>query len=152
MSDVAASLHIRPHAVVHRGKQNHGRNVREKRSGEKIIRMPMRGPRHEIGGGRRDNENVGFFRETNVVQCVPRTKYLGVDASAGDGLEGDGTDKFQGAARHHYIDKSARLSEQTGEHDRLVACDSPGYAEENPAAVEWPHDFYSVRRRGTTRY
>ena len=28
----------------------------------------------------------------------------------------------------------------------------PGDTEENPAAVEWPHTRYSVRRRGTTRY
>src|SRR5437762_3230295 len=112
----------------------------------------MRSSRKKVGRCRSDREDVGFGRETDVIECVARTENLTVGPASGDGLKRYRAYKLERRPGHHDVDFCACLGEQAREHDCLVAGNSPRYAEENAAAVEGPQRAYSVRRRGITRY
>ena len=50
---------MRPHARVHRGRDEHGPPMGERRLGEHVVREPVRELGHRVRGQRRDHEQVG---------------------------------------------------------------------------------------------
>lgn len=104
--------------------------------------MPVSRPRDQIGGGRRDDDEIGVLRQSDVIEGVPSAEELGVGTPASDGFERNGADELLCGAGEYCVYEGSGLREQAGQPDCLVAGDAARNAEEDPAVVE--------RARGAT--
>jgi hypothetical protein len=73
----------------------------------------MRGSADEVRGCGRDDDQVGFARETDVIESMSGPEDLGVHRTSSDRFECDWADELAGAARHYDVDLSSRLRKQT---------------------------------------
>jgi hypothetical protein len=145
---VGARLRVRPHAIVHRRHEEHGRFGGEEARGEQVVRLPGGGARHEIRRGRRHDDGVRVAREVDVIEGATRIEQPRVHGPAGERLEGDGADELRRGARHHDVDLGARLREQPRQPRRLVARDAAGDAEQHAALREGANRWRRHVRRG----
>ena len=113
MIDVAPSLNVRPHPVVHRGNQQNLRLRGEEAGGEQIIRETVRGATEKISRRRSDDNELRFAREPDMIQRVARTEDLSMDWPARNSFERDWSNELARTASHHDVDFSSCLRKQT---------------------------------------
>jgi len=111
--DVAFRLRVGPHPIVHRRDQQNLRCRRQQAGGEQIVSESMGGAADEISSRRRYDDDLCFSRESDVIECMAGTEYLGVHRTTCDSFECDRTDELSRPASHHYIYFSAGLCKQT---------------------------------------
>ena len=70
-------------------------------------------PPDKVSSCRRDDDQVGFAREANVIEGVTGSENLGVDRTPANRFKRDWTHELARAASHHYVDFSTRLCKQT---------------------------------------
>ena len=121
---VRAGRRVRPHARVHRRRDEHRAAVGERRLGEEVVGEAVRELRERVRGARRDDEQVGARQvEVEVLRRrAPRER-----------REGLGADEALGARRDERDHLVPVLHEQARELARLVGGDPAGDAEEDPA-------------------
>ena len=85
--DVGARRRVRPHARVHRGRDEHGPAVRERRLGEQVVGEPVRELGQRVRRAGRDDQQVGARQvRVEVVRRRPareRGERLGADEPLG---------------------------------------------------------------------
>jgi hypothetical protein len=104
---------VGPHPVVHRGNEKNLRLSGEKAGRQEIISQTVRSAAHEVRCGGRNDDDVRFAREPDVIQGVTGPKNLGMHRPACNRLERDPADELPCRASHHNIDLSACLCKQT---------------------------------------
>jgi hypothetical protein len=104
---------VGPHTVVHCRDEQNLRLSSEEARGEEIIGKTMCRATHEICGRRRNDDDVCFASEPDVVERVSGSEDLGVDLPPRDSFEGDRADELPSSASHYYVDLSPRLRKQT---------------------------------------
>ncbi len=62
LRQIALRRSVRPHVRVHRGRQKDFGAGREQHGGGEIVRMTVRHLGHQVGGRRRDDNEVGLAR------------------------------------------------------------------------------------------
>jgi len=134
--DVPLRLRVRPHVIVHRRNQQHGRLIREEARSEQIVCLTGRGTRKEIGGRRRNDDGVGVTGQSDVVERVPRIEKAGVHRPSRERLERDCSDELGCGTREDDVDVSACLFQKPREPCRLVARDPARDAEQDARPAE----------------
>ena len=113
---VRARRRMRPHARVHRRRDEQRPAVRERRLGEDVVGEPVRELRERVRRARRDEQQVGAREvEVHVLGRGP----------AGERAEGLGGDEALGAGRHERHDVVPALDQQTADLAGLVGGDAP---------------------------
>ena len=113
---------VRPHAVVHRRRDEHRPAVRERRLGEDVVGDPLRELRERVRRARRDDEEVGAVEVWIQIlgRRPPRKR-----------VERLRRHELLRAARDERHDVVARLDEQPRQLASLVGGDASGHAEEH---------------------
>ena len=117
--DVRLRRGVRPHAVVHRRRDEHGPAVRERRLGEHVVRDPLRELRERVRCTRRDDEQIRV-REV-WIQILAR----GPPRERIERLRRDELLRAAGDDRHDVV---PRLDEQPRQLAGLVGGDASGDA------------------------
>jgi hypothetical protein len=127
-----------PHVDVHRRRQQQRRLGRQRDRGQEIVAHARRQPRDHVGGGRRDDQQVGLIGELDVpdLRFAIEIEELGVHRVAGQRLEGQLADELGRGAGHDHPHLGARLDEEPAELRRLVGRDAAGDAEDDALALE----------------
>ena len=114
---------MRPHAVVHRRRDEHRPAVRERGLGEDVVGDPLRELGERVRRAGRDDEQVGVLevRIQVLARRPPRER-----------VERLRRDELLGAARDERHDVVPRLDEQPRQLAGLVGGDASGYAEQDP--------------------
>ena len=66
LREIALRRLVRPHVRIHRRRQQDFRCRRQQHRGGEIVGVTAGHLRHQVGGGRRHHDEIGFARETNV--------------------------------------------------------------------------------------
>ena len=87
LREIALRRLVRPHQRVHRRRQQDFRLGCQQHGGGKIVCVAVRHLGHQIGGRRRDDDEIAFARETNVadVEFARRIEQVGQGALAENG-------------------------------------------------------------------
>ena len=125
---VAALLHICRFIA---GATSSGQSRARQSVDEQVVGAAVRELREEIGGRRRDDDDVGAARELDVVHGVVapeahRSVSTGRPDSAWNVI---GVDEARRGVGHHDVDGDAGLDEQARELGGLVRGDAAGHAE-----------------------
>ena len=100
---------MRPHPIVHRRHQQHGRFGGEEDGREQIARLAGGGAGHEVRGGGRDDHRVRLAGEPDVVQGMAGREQVRVDLASREALERERPNEFLRAGGEHDIDFGAGL-------------------------------------------
>jgi hypothetical protein len=105
---VLARGRVLPHAVVHRGRDEHRAIEAQRGRAHGILGEAVREARHHVRGRRRDDERVGPAREIDVdftgVAGIPE---VGHWRCAGEPGERQGSDELAGGVRHRHAHRRA---------------------------------------------
>ena len=135
MRGVALHLRVCPHGIVHGGTDNDRSFGREQNRAQQIVGASGCGPCEEIGGCRRDADDVAMARQLDVIEGMAGSDQVGVHRLADHGFEGDGPDEFARRRCEDHIDRRAELGQVTGDLHALVSCDAARYPEQNVASL-----------------
>ena len=91
----------RPHVRVHRRREQHRLVGREQHRGGEIVGMAARHLRHQIGGGRRDHDQIGVARQPDMadVEFALRIEQIRIGALAAQGAGGERRDEMAARPR-----------------------------------------------------
>ena len=95
----------------------------------------MGGTRQQVGGGGRDDDQVGALADRDVRHPRHVLEHPGLDRLAGQRLEGGGPDEPQRGFGRDDADLVAGLGELTDDGGGLVGGDTPSDADDDPLAV-----------------
>ena len=135
--DVLLGGGVLPHLGVHRGGEHHRAARGEQGVGEQVVGEAVGGLGQQVGGGRRDDHQVGVLPDADVRHLVDVVPDLGGDRVAGQRGPGGGADEVQRGRGRHDPDVVARLGEPAQQLARLVGGD---------AAADAQHDLRLVHR------
>ena len=120
---VRTSRAVRPHARIHRRRDERRATMRERRFGEDVVGEAVRELCERVRRARRDDEEVGAREmEIHVVAGWPPSERA----------EGLGGDEALGAGRHERHDVVAAFDEQAADLARLVGGDAAGDSKQDP--------------------
>ncbi len=134
--DVAARRGMKPHAQVHRRREQHALVGGEQQRRREIIGETIGGARQHIRCRRRDDDEIGLARQSDVPHLAfqRRAEEIGMDGSPGKGGEGQLGDEFFARGRQHDAGRSAGLTHPADELERLVGRDPTADDEQNTLA------------------
>jgi hypothetical protein len=110
LREIALRCRMRPHGRVHR-RRNQDRLVGGEQHGvARSSGKSVRHLRHEIGGGGRDDDEIGVAREADVthIELARGIEQVGEGALARDGADRERRDEFLRRARHHRAHRTPR--------------------------------------------
>jgi hypothetical protein len=129
---VGAGGRVLPHLGVHRRREDHGTAGCQEGAGEQVSREPVRGLGEQIGGGGRDDDQIGPLPDADVRHLVHVVPHLAGHPVAREGRPGGLPDEAQRLTRGHDAYVMARLGEQAEQLTRLVGGDAPAHPEDHP--------------------
>ncbi len=93
---------------------------------------------HEIGGRRRDHDEIGVAREPDMadVELGAGVEQVEMGALAGNGAGRQRRDEFLRGRGHHHPHRAAALAQPPDQVERLVGRDASPDDEENAPASE----------------
>jgi hypothetical protein len=126
LRQVAAGRRVGPHARVHRRGDQHRPVGREQHRGGEVVGVAARHLGHEVGGRRRDHDQVGVAREPDMadVELGAGVEQVGMDALACDRAGRQRRDEFLRGARHHDARGRAALLQASDQVERFVGRDA----------------------------
>ena len=133
---IALRRRVQPHAHVHgRRDQDRQGGGEQHRRGE-IVRMPSRHLRHEIGGGRRDDDEVRVAGELDMadIGLVLAVEEIRMRALAGKRGSRKRRDELLRAGGEHAAHRGAALAQAADEVEGLVGRDAAADDEEDAFA------------------
>jgi hypothetical protein len=135
---VAPIGRVLPHLAVHRWGDRERALAGKAECREEVVSEAVRHLREEVGGGRRDEDQILIPRERNVPHAVghARVPHVRVHGMAGQGLHGRRRDEAAGRFGHGDVHFHIAFSETPDELCALVGRNAAGYAEQ---------DFFSRR-------
>ena len=122
---------VLPHLGVHRGAHQHGRTGGEQGRGQQVVGDPGRVLPDELGGGGRDDDEVGALAEAGVRDRVGSVEQRRARRFGRQRRERDRADEALGVVGEHRDDVDARVDESPADLDRLVGGDPAGDAEDD---------------------
>ena len=136
---VALRRGMKPHAQIHRRREQHPLVGRKQQRRRQIIGDSIRRLCQEIGCRRRDDDEIGVAREADVPHFAfeRRVEEVGVDGRAGKGGERKLGDEFPARRRQDDARRSARLAQPANELERLIRRDPASHDEQNPFTREF---------------
>ena len=101
LREIALRRSVRPHVRVHRRRQKNLRAGGEQHGSRQIVGMTVRHLGHQVGGRRRDDDEVGLAREPDMadVEFARRIEQVGEDTLADDGAGRQRRDEMLGGFR-----------------------------------------------------
>ena len=113
---------MRPHLRVH-GRRDEDRLVggEQHRRGE-VVGVAVRHPGNEVGGRRRDHDQVGLARQpdmADIVLVLPVEEF-GEDLAAGERADRERRHEFLRRRRHHRAHIGAALAQPPDQVERFV--------------------------------
>ena len=117
---------LRPHARVHRRREQHRLVGREQHRGGEIVGVAARHLGHQVGGRGRDDDQVGVARQADVadVELARRVEQVGEDALAGERAAASGVTNCCAAAVMTHAHARAALAQPADQVERLVGRDA----------------------------
>ena len=85
--DVRDGRRVLPHLRVHRGREHHGTARGQQGRGEQIVGAAVRGSRHQVGGRRGDDDEIGVLAEAHMRHLRDVGEDTRVHGVAGQRLE-----------------------------------------------------------------
>ena len=124
--DIPAGRRMRPHARVHRRRDEHRRVGGEKHRRGEVVGEAVRHLAHEIGGRRRDHDQVGLARQPDMtdIVLVLAVEQLGEHLAAGQRADRERRDEFLRRRGHDCAHARAALAEPPDQVERLVRGDA----------------------------
>ena len=145
---IGNGLVVREHVVVHRGGEQNWSSGGKKKRSQKVVRDAPRHPSDQVGGGRSDDDQVGFLSQLEMREGRAAFPNGGVDRAPREGFKGEGPHELRGGVREHRIHQRATLDEAAREDTALITCDPARHAEDDASAG--PGGHASERRRRTS--
>lgn len=141
------------HLSVHRRAKHHRGAGREINAREQIGCEAMSELREYVGGGWRDEQQVGSISELDMsghpaLALIPKIRG---DRAARKHLQGHGRDELRGATRHDDLDVSPELGQRGGKVGSLVGGDGPGDPEDDAFTGELGHATTMLKGVGPGR-
>ena len=133
LREIALRRLCRPHPRVH-GRRNENRLVgREQHGGGEIVGMAARHFRHEIGGRRRDHDEIGVARQANMtdVELALRIEQIGIGALAAQRAGGKRRDEALRGGGENAAHLGAAILQAPDQVERFVGGDAAADDEEN---------------------
>ena len=103
--DVGHGGRVLPHLGVHRRREDHRAARGEQRVGEQVVGQAVRGLGQQVGGGRRDHDEVGRLADPDVRHLVHVVQTSVGDRLAGQGGPGRRADEAQRGRGGHDPDR-----------------------------------------------
>jgi hypothetical protein len=123
---------VQPHLGVH-GRDEHDRTRGgEQGGGQQVVGAAHGRAREQVGGGRRDDDELGVLPDAHVGHLGHVRPHVGRDRVAGERLEGGGTDEVQRARGRDDADVVIGLGEQPQQQRGLVGGHASAHAEHDP--------------------
>ena len=114
---VAGCSHI---SVCIAGANTTGHRAVSKRRGQQIVRAAHDRSRHQVSGGRRDDDEIGFLPEPDMRNLGHVGEHAGVHRVAGQCLECCAADELQRRLGRNHSDVMAVLGEAADERSTLL--------------------------------
>ncbi len=100
--------------------------------------MPARHLRHQVGGRRRDHDEIGIAGEPDVadIELGLGVEEIGIGVLARDGPGGQRCDEFLCRRSHHHPHPAAPLAQPADEVERLIGRNASPDDEEDATAAD----------------
>ncbi len=136
--NVALGGGVQPHAHVHRRRDQHALVGRQQRRRGEIVGEAERHAREEVGGRRRDDEEVGLARELDVAHArlFRRGEQVGAHRLAAERLGRKGRDELLGGGGHGDAHRRAAFAQAADQVERLVGRDAAADDQQDAGARE----------------
>ena len=137
LREIALRRSVRPHARVHRRCEQDFR-IRRQQHGAGEIGGEAKGQfRHQIGGRRRDHDQIGLARQPDVadIELTPRIEQIGEHALAGDGAGRQRGDEMLRRFGENAAYGNAAFFQAPDEIERLVGGDAAADDQQHALAI-----------------
>ena len=136
--DVALGGGVQPHAQVHRRRDQRALVGRQQRRRREIVGEAERHVGDEVGGRRRDDQEVGLARELDVAHArlFRRGEQVGADRLAAERLGRKGRDEPLGRGGHGDAHRRAAFAQAANQVERLVGRDAAANDQQDAGARE----------------
>ena len=134
--DVRLGGGVLPHLGVHRGREHDRAPGGEQGVGEQVVGQAVRGLGQQVGGRRRDHDQVGRLADPDVRDLVDVLPHLGGDRLAGQRRPGRGAHEVQRRSGGYDGDVVAGLGEPAQQLRGLVGRDASGDPEDDRCSGE----------------
>ena len=130
---IALGHRVQVHAGVHRGRDQLPAGAGKKGGGQHVIRQPERELCHDVGGRRRDDEQVGLLRQRNMLDIPLKVPVKGVDDAfvAGQRFKGQRRYEFGGVFGHDAVHVGVQLDEVADKLRGFIGGDAAGDADQD---------------------
>ena len=126
LGDVAAGGRVLPHARVHGRRDQHRLVGRHQHGGWQIVGMTAGHLGEQVGGGRRDHDQVGFARQADVADLalVVEVEQLGEHALVAERADRQRRDELLRRPGHDRAHGNAALAQPADQVEALVGGDA----------------------------
>ena len=126
LRDVAAGGGVIPHQRIHRRRQQDRTIGREQNRGGKIVGVALRHLRHQVGGGRRHDDEVAVARKSDVagIELALGIEQIRVAALMRQRAGGERGDEFLRGVGEHAANRKTSIFQSPDEVERLVGGDA----------------------------
>ena len=138
----------RPHARVHRRRDQDRLVGREQDGGGEIVRPAGRHPGHEIGRRRRHHDQIGVARHANMtdVELGARIEQIGIGAFAAERADGKRCDEMLRGGGENATQRGAAFLQAPNEIERFIGGDASADDEQNARSAQGRGDGRRVGR------
>ena len=123
---IATGGGVGPHPRIHRRRDQHRLVGRHQHGARQVIGMAARHLRHQVGGGRRDHDQVGLARQPDVADLalVVEIEQVDEDAIAGQRRDRQRRHELRRRPGHHAPHLVAALAQAADQIEALVGGDA----------------------------
>jgi hypothetical protein len=136
LGEIALRRRVRPHVRVHGRRHQHRFVGGEQNSGGEIVGEAGGGFGHEVGGGGRDDDEIGLAREADVadIEFLRLIEQIGEDALADECASSERGDEALRRFRHHHAHGDAGFFQAADQLERFVSGDAAANDEQDALA------------------
>jgi hypothetical protein len=139
---VGLSRGMQPHAHVHRRRRQHGLVGRQQQRGRQIVADPGGHLRQDVGGGRRDDDQVCAARQFDMAHLalVGQREQVAVDLGLGQRLQCQRRNELRARLRQHAGDTAIATTQQADQLRDLESRDAARNDQQHALAGKIAHD------------
>ena len=139
---------VAPHARIHRGREQDFSVGREQYGAREIVRVTVRHLGHDVGGRRRDHDQVIVARQANVadVELAMLVEQVTEGLLTRDRADRHRRDELLCGFGHHHTHRNATLAQAADQVERFVRCDAARNDEEDASRRDLRFSFEAPDR------